>query len=153
MFFIFLPKIILLRKIILEIFSISKNNIICAKAITALQYSQQSRLLTCFSTVTFAIFQSERCYNSSLLSLCCDGGLKLSRNMQVLNSQFRHTTTPSITKQQSLGVNFNFSSKLGIYNNALMTIASRVSNSTTYSLLQSNPKRYSITGSWVMNLK
>jgi hypothetical protein len=45
-------------------------------------------------------------------------------------------------------VNFNFSSKLGIYNNALMTIASRVSNSTTYSLLQSNPKK--IFNNWVM---
>lgn len=44
-------------------------------------------------------------------------------------------------KIASLWVNFNFSSKLGIFNNALMTIAWRVSNSTTYSLLQSNPKK------------
>jgi hypothetical protein len=79
-------KTISLRKVIFEIFSISKNNIVGAEAIMVLQYSQKSHHLTCFSTITFAIFQSEHCYNSSFLSLCGDGGLKLSRNMQVLNS-------------------------------------------------------------------
>jgi hypothetical protein len=79
-------KKIFVEKSNFEFSSISKNNIICAEATMVLQYGQKSRHLTCFSTITFAIFQSERCNNSSFLSLCHDGGLKLSRNMQVLNS-------------------------------------------------------------------